>query len=66
MQQVTTAPEQGPQVRTVMEAASQLKLGYRGCLAAIKRGQLRAVRVGKEYRVTQQAIDALLQPAGRQ
>lgn len=62
MRQVTRERELGPGLLTVQEAAQELRLGYRACLGAIHRGQLPAVRLGKEYRVPQQAIDALLQP----
>ena len=66
MRQVPAGRGPGPGLLTVQEVAQELRLGYRGCLAAIHRGQLKAVRLGKSYRVTQQAIDTLLQPVGGQ
>jgi len=65
MRQVPADRERGPGLLTVQEAAQELRLGYRGCLAAIRRGQLPAVRIGKSYRVPQASIDALATPAHR-
>lgn len=47
---------------TTMEAAVALRLGYAATLAAIKRGDLPARKVGKAYRVPQASIDALVTP----
>ncbi len=52
----------GAGVLTTMEAAAALRLGYAATLAAIKRGDLPARKVGKAYRVPQASIDALVTP----
>lgn len=48
---------------TVMEAAYELRLGYAATLAAIKRGQLPAVRLGKAYRLRAEDVRAVVTPA---
>jgi len=64
MSQAAGTTEQGPPpLLTVAEAAQSLRMGYRGTLAAIRRGDLPARRIGKEYRVPQASIDALVAPA---
>jgi len=65
MRQVPADREPGPGLLTVQEAAHELRMGYRGTLAAIKRGDLPARRIGKEYRVPQTSVDALVAPQGR-
>ncbi len=62
MRQVPADREPGPGLLTVQEAAEALRMGYRGTLAAIRRGQLPARRIGKAYRVSQASIDALVAP----
>ncbi len=62
MRQVPADREPGPGLLTVQEAAAELRMGYRGTLAAIRRGQLPARRIGKAYRVPQASIDALVTP----
>ena len=65
MEQVGTAAGVSTQsggVLTTMEAAAALRLGYHASLAAIKRGDLPARKVGKAYRVPQASIDALVTP----
>ncbi len=62
MRQVPADRGPGPGLLTVAEAAHELRMGYRGTLAAIKRGQLPARRIGKEYRVPKAFIDALVAP----
>ncbi len=52
----------GAGLLTTMEAAVALRLGYAATLAAIKRGDLPARKVGKAYRVPQASIDALVTP----
>ncbi len=52
----------GAGVLTTMEAAAALRLGCAATLAAIKRGDLPARKVGKAYRVPQASIDALVSP----
>jgi len=62
MRQVPADRGPGPGLLTVQEAAQELRLGYRGCLAAIHRGDLPARKVGKAYRVPQTSVDALVTP----
>jgi len=50
---------------TVMEAAYELRIGYAATLAAIRRGDLPARKVGKSYRLQRSAIDALASAIGR-
>ncbi len=47
---------------TVMEAAYELRIGYAATLAAIRRGDLPARKIGKSYRLQRSAIDALVTP----
>jgi len=47
---------------TVQEAAQELRMGYRGTLAAIRRGQLPAVRLGKAYRLRAEDVRAVVTP----
>jgi len=56
------ASTQAGSVLTTMEAAVALRLGYAATLAAIRRGDLPARKVGKAYRVPQASIDALVTP----
>ncbi len=60
------ASTQAAGLLTTMEAAVALRLGYAATLAAIRRGQLPARRIGKAYRVPQASIDALVTPRGGQ
>ncbi len=62
MSQAAGTTEQGPPLLTVAEAASALRMGYRGTLAAIRRGQLPGVRIGKQYRIPRESVDALVTP----
>ncbi len=63
MRQVPADRESGPGLLTVQEAAQELRLGYRCCLAAIKRGQIPAVRLGKAYRLRAEDVRAVVTPA---
>ncbi len=63
MRQVPADRNPGPGLLTVQEAAHELRLGYRGCLAAIKRGQIPAVRLGKAYRLRAEDVRAVVTPA---
>jgi len=54
----------GAGLLTVMEAAHELRLGYAATLAAIKRGQLPAVRLGKAYRLRAEDVRAVVTPVG--
>ncbi len=65
MSQAAGATQQGPPLLTVAEAAQELRMGYRGTLAAIHRGQLLGVRIGKQYRIPRESVDALVTPPGR-
>jgi len=68
VRQVMTTADRGPGtggLLTVAEAASELRMGYAATLAAIHRGDLQARRIGKQYRVSQASIDALVTPQGR-
>ncbi len=65
MRQVPADRGPGSGLLTVAEAAGVLRMGYRGTLAAIKRGDLPARRIGKEYRVPQTSVDALVAPQER-
>ncbi len=66
MSQAAGTTEQGPPpLLTVAEAAQELRMGYRGTLAAIRRGQLLGVRIGKQYRIPRESVDALVTPPGR-
>ena len=47
---------------TTMEAAAALRLGYAATLAAIKRGDLPARKIGKSYRVRREDLAALVTP----
>lgn len=44
----------------VSEVSAQLRISYKTTLELIKSGKLKAVKVGREWRITQQAIDDLL------
>ena len=49
-----------PAVLTVAETARLLRLGRNQAYAAIKSGQIRAIRIGSSYRVPRAAIEELL------
>jgi len=69
MEQVGTAAGVSTQsggVLTTMEAAVALRLGYHATLAAIKRGDLPARKVGKAYRLRAEDVRAVVTPAGGQ
>jgi len=65
MRQVPADREAGPGLLTVQEAAHELRMGYRGCLAAIHRGQLPGVRIGKAYRLRAEDVRAVVTPPAR-
>ena len=56
------AGTQGGSVLTTMEAAAALRLGYAATLAAIRRGDLPARKIGKSYRVRSEDLAALVAP----
>jgi len=49
-----------PQVLTVREAAEHLRLARNSVYAAIRRGDLPAVRIGKRLLIPRPALDRLL------
>lgn len=51
-----------PDVLTVPEAASYLRIGRNAAYDAIKNGELYAVRVGRSLRVPKSAVLELLDP----
>jgi len=65
MEQVGTAAGVSTQsggVLTTMEAAAALRLGYHATLAAIRRGDLPARKVGKAYRLRAEDVRAVVTP----
>ena len=50
-----------PRLLTVQEVADLLRVSNMTVYRLIKRGELRALRVGKNYRIRQQDLDAYLQ-----
>jgi excisionase family DNA binding protein len=45
---------------TVQEVTDLLKLHWQSVLTYIKKGELEAVKLGKGYRISQQALDAFI------
>lgn len=45
---------------TVQEVADLLKLHWQSVLTYIKNGELEAVKLGKGYRISQQALDIFI------
>ncbi len=56
------ASGRGGGLLTTMEVAVELRIGYAATLAAIRRGDLPARKIGKSYRVRQQDLAALVTP----
>ncbi len=52
----------GAGLLTVMEAAYELRIGYAATLAAIRRGDLPARKLGRGYRIRRAALDVALTP----
>jgi len=48
---------------TTAEAAERLRMKPDSVARKIKRGQLPAVKVGKQWLITKETLDALLQPS---
>lgn len=46
---------------TVQEVAELLKLHWQSVLTYIKNGELQAVKLGKGYRISQQALDSFIE-----
>jgi excisionase family DNA binding protein len=51
---------------TTAEAAERLRMTPTGVARKIKRGQLPAVKVGKQWLIRKDALDAMLQPQAPQ
>jgi excisionase family DNA binding protein len=49
-----------PAVLTVEEAARLLRIGRSAAYAAVRRGELPAVRIGRALRVPRRALDVML------
>lgn len=45
---------------TVQEVAALLKLHWQSVLTYIKNGELEAIKLGKGYRISQQALDSFI------
>ncbi len=45
---------------TVQEVADLLKLHWQSVLTYIKKGELEAIKLGKGYRISQQALDSFI------
>lgn len=45
---------------TVQEVADLLKLHWQSVLTYIKNGELAAIKLGKGYRISQQALDSFI------
>ena len=45
---------------TVQEVADLLKLHWQSVLTYIKNGELEAIKLGKGYRISQQALDSFI------
>jgi excisionase family DNA binding protein len=45
---------------TVQEVADLLKLHWQSVLTYIKKGELEALKLGKGYRISQQALDGFI------
>lgn len=50
---------------TLHEVAKKLRISYRTAYRLVKRGELKAVKIGGQYRFPKSYIDELLTPKGR-
>jgi excisionase family DNA binding protein len=57
---VTPSPQDMPVVLTVEEAAKELRIGRSAAYAAVRRGELPVIRVGRILRVPRHRLEALL------
>ena len=55
-----------PEHYTTAEAAEILRMKPDSIARKIKRGQLAAVKVGKQWLIRKEALDAMLQPSASQ
>lgn len=51
---------------TTVEAAARLRMKPNSVARKIKRGQLAAVKVGKQWLISKETLDAMLQPSASQ
>ncbi len=58
--------QQEPKVYTPEQVAQQLLVSPRTVLRLIERGELRAIRVGRQWRIPKDALDAYLRGEGRE
>jgi excisionase family DNA binding protein len=57
--------ESETQTLTVEQAAKMLQIGRTAAWAAVKRGDLPVIRIGKSVRISRPALERLLAEAGR-
>jgi excisionase family DNA binding protein len=55
-----------PELYTTAEAAEILRMKPDSVARKIKRGQLQAVKVGKQWLIRKDTLDAMLQPSASQ
>ena len=48
------------QILTVRELASFLRIGINSAYRLVRKGNIRSVRVGRQYRIPRQAVDEYL------
>lgn len=54
------APAATPEIMTLSEAASYMRVGEEDVLAVIQSGELKAKKIGASYRISKKAVDAFL------
>jgi excisionase family DNA binding protein len=59
-QQAQAAPAQAPDVMTLSEAATYMRVGEEDVLSVIQSGELKARKIGTSYRISKKAIDEFL------
>ncbi len=59
-QQQQNAPKAAPEVMTTVEAAEYLKVAVEDIIAMIQAGDLKAKKIGSQYRISKKAIDDFL------
>lgn len=58
--------DSGPEFLTVAEAAAVLRVQKRTLYAAIRKGQIPAIRVGREYRIPRTFLTAIAEKAAQE